>query len=145
LKRQEKKHPKEVSSLGTLSKRFVRHANSPQCYGGLSHANGRAKGVGSCGDTIEIFLDVNGEKIKRVGHVPEGCAYTIACASAVSTLVKDRVLDDALQVTADDVARELGGLPRDHMHCAALAVNTLGEAIEDYYGKVWGKEKKANQ
>jgi len=27
----------------------------------------------------------------------------------------------------------LGGLPEDHMHCARLAVNTLGEAIADYY------------
>jgi nitrogen fixation NifU-like protein len=142
MKKNETDHHKKGAVLKTLSERFVRHANAPNCFGRLSHANGRAKGIGSCGDAIEIFLDVNGQSIKEVGHIPEGCAYTIACASAVSTLVRGRALEEALRVTAEDVAKELGGLPKDHMHCAALAVNTLGEAIDDYYQKVWGKKKQ---
>ena len=56
-------------------------------------------------------------------------------------LVNGKTLEAALTVMPEDVANELAGLPEDHMHCAALAVNTLGEAIDDYYQKVWGREK----
>jgi hypothetical protein len=41
----------------------------------------------------------------------------------------------ALELEPHEVAAALGGLPEDHLHCARLAINTLGEAIADYYGK----------
>jgi nitrogen fixation NifU-like protein len=39
----------------------------------------------------------------------------------------------ALRLQPENVSDELGGLPEDHLHCARLAVNTLGEAIEAHY------------
>ena len=65
--------------------------------------------------------------------LPQGCVYTLVCASAMSELAKGRDLDQALELEPHDVADALGGLPEDHLHCARLAVNTLGEAIADYY------------
>lgn len=62
--------------------------------------------------------------------------YTLVCASAMSELAKGRNLDQALELEPQDVVAALGGLPQDHLHCARLAVNTLGEAIADYYGKI---------
>ena len=51
----------------------------------------------------------------------------------MSELAKGRDLDQALELGPEEVVAALGGLPKDHMHCARLAVNTLGEAIADYY------------
>jgi len=48
-------------------------------------------------------------------------------------LAQGRSLEEALQLEPEDVAKAFGGLPEDHRHCARLAVNTLGEAIADYY------------
>jgi nitrogen fixation NifU-like protein len=56
----------------------------------------------------------------------------------MSYLAFGRTLEEALKITPEDVAKELDGLPDDHMHCASLVVNTLGEAIDDFYQKVWG-------
>ena len=53
----------------------------------------------------------------------------------MSELVKGKSLDEVLYFEPDDIVANLGGLPEDHMHCARLAVNTLGEAIADYYEK----------
>jgi nitrogen fixation NifU-like protein len=53
----------------------------------------------------------------------------------MSQLVLGRDLDAALELEPQDVVSALGGLPEDHVHCARLAVNTLGEAIADYYRK----------
>ena len=121
-----------------LDERFFVHANQPQNMGQIPGAHGKAKGVGVCGDSIDIFLMIEDQKIARIGQIPHGCTYTVACGSAVSMLVKGKSLEDALTVTPDDVSAELGGLPLDHMHCASLAVNTLGEAIDDYYRTIWG-------
>lgn len=122
-----------------LDERFYVHANQPRNMGAVPEAEGKATGVGVCGDSIEIHLSVKNLEIVRIGQIPHGCTYTVACGSAVSHLVSGKTLDDALKVTPEDVASELGGLPEDHMHCASLAVNTLGEAIEDYYRKIWGE------
>jgi len=112
---------------------FQRHARFPRHLGLLAAAHGRATGVGSCGDAIEMTIRLDGETIADIGHRPNGCAYTVACASAVSMLAHGRSIDEALRLQPEDVENELGGLPEDHRHCARLAVNTLGEAIADAY------------
>jgi nitrogen fixation protein NifU and related proteins len=116
-----------------LSADFDRHARAPLHSGCLENADGRAVGIGSCGDSIEITIRLRGEIITEIGHCPKGCAFTVACASAVSALALGKTLGQALQLQPEDVERELGGLPVDHRHCARLAVNTLGEAIGDTY------------
>jgi nitrogen fixation NifU-like protein len=98
-------------------------------------------GVGVCGDAIEVSLAVDGQRIADIRHAPRGCTYTVACGSAMCQLAHGRSIEDALKLTPEAVAAELDGLPDDHMHCAALAINTLGEAIDDYYQKVWGHAK----
>jgi nitrogen fixation NifU-like protein len=125
-----------------LDERFYVHANQPRNMGAIPKAEGKATGVGICGDSIEISLSILNQAIVNIGQIPHGCIYTVACGSAVSQLVSGKSLEDALGVTPEAVAAELGGLPEDHMHCASLAVNTLGEAIEDYYRKEWGNSGK---
>ncbi len=137
MEKGEKHNARELLPPHRLSKRFIDHGNSPRNFGRLAVANGTARGVGTCGDSIEIFLKVNDQRIKEIKHVPNGCVYTVACASATTELVRGRRLEEALKITPEDVARALGGLPEDHRHCAALAVNTLGEAIDDYYQRFW--------
>jgi nitrogen fixation NifU-like protein len=116
-----------------LNDRFIRHVNMPSNLGTIEPSSGRARGVGPCGDSIEVMLKVSGERIADIRCQPRGCAFTIACASAMSELACNRTLEEALEISPQDVEAELGGLPEDHLHCARLAVNTLGEAIADCY------------
>jgi nitrogen fixation NifU-like protein len=51
----------------------------------------------------------------------------------MSEMAKGKSLEDALRLQPQDIDTLLGGLPSDHLHCARLAVNSLGEAIDDYY------------
>jgi nitrogen fixation NifU-like protein len=124
-----------------VSRRFAAHANQPRHLGTIPNADGKAVGVGVCGDAIEVSMAIEGRRILDIRHAPRGCTYTVACGSAMSHLVCGKTIDDALQLTPEDVATELDGLPDDHMHCASLAVNTLGEAIDDYYQKIWGRNR----
>jgi len=82
-------------------------------------------------ESVEVTLKVNGERISDIRHLARGCAFTIACASAMAELARNRTLEQALEITPQDVEAELGGLTEDHLRCAHLAANTLEEAIAD--------------
>jgi len=124
-----------LPQLGEVGKNFFNHVNDPRNMGSLAEPDGTGNAVGQCGDSITVDLRVDGNVIKDIKVAPKGCLYTKACASAVSELAKGKDLTAALQIEPEDVERVLGGLPEDHLHCARLAVNTLGEAISDALGR----------
>jgi nitrogen fixation NifU-like protein len=117
--------------------KFQAHLDAPCNIGTLVSPDGQATGVGSCGDSVQVLLKVKEETISEIRCRYKGCQYTLACASAVGKLAHGRTLAQALKLEPADVVAELGSLPEDHLHCARLAVNTLGEAIDDFYQKRW--------
>jgi len=129
-------HPHAV---GGLSPRFLGHANFPQGAHPMDGPDAAASNVGGCGDRLTVQIRVTDEAIGDISALPAGCVYTIACASVLCGLARGRSLTDALELQPEAVAEELGGLPPDHLHCARLAVNTLGEAIDAYLQKRWGR------
>lgn len=60
-----------------------------------------------------------------------GCAPAIAAGSCLTEWVCGKPIAEALQVTAHDLDRMLGGLPPARAYCADLAVDALRGAIED--------------
>jgi len=69
------------------------------------------------------------------GFAVHNCTAAIATSSILTEMVKGKTLDEALKITRDDVANELGGLPAIKMHCSNLAADALHEAIKDYKNK----------
>ncbi len=120
---------------GQVGEQFLLLARQPKNVGFLENPSGKGFAVGQCGDSIEVSLQVDEGTISNIKVLPRGCVYTLVCASAMSQLAMGRDLDGALEIEPQDVVSALGGLPDDHLHCARLAVNTLGEAIADYYRK----------
>jgi nitrogen fixation protein NifU and related proteins len=129
-------HLDEAIAVIPSGRRFWLHACQPHNLGDCPDANASAVGVGSCGDKIKVDLLVKNDSLEKVKCAPQGCLYTVACASAMSVLATGCSPEQALKLQPEDVVHELGGLPEDHLHCARLAINTLGEAIADYYRKV---------
>ena len=123
----------EFPAPGEVGEQFLCLARFPKNIGWLDNPSGTGAAVGKCGDSIEVALRIDRGTIADIKVRPHGCLYTLVCASAMSELAMGRNLDHALELEPDDVAGALGGLPEDHLHCARLAVNTLGEAIADYY------------
>jgi len=120
---------------GQVGEQFLSLAGHPKNIGSLENPSGIGTAVGLCGDSIEVSLRIGNGAIADIRVLPRGCVYTLVCASAMSELARGRDLDHALDLDPQEVVTALGGLPEDHMHCARLAVNTLGEAIADYYKK----------
>jgi len=84
---------------------------------------------GWCGDTMEIYLRLNGERIEQASFMTDGCGPTVACGSKLTTMVCGMSLEEAGGTRPEDLLDALGGLPEESVHCAELAVNTLLEAI----------------
>ena len=55
----------------------------------------------------------------------------MACASALTELVKGQTLTAARQVSGEDVARKVGGLPQASTHASHLAVDALAQLLRD--------------
>ena len=97
-----------------------------------------------CGDIMYIYIKVDKEKdsIQEIGFKTMGCAAAIATSSMVTELAKGKTLDEALEITTQDVADALEGLPPIKMHCSNLAADGVHKAIENYRsGKPEGDSK----
>ena len=104
----------------------------PQNVGRMSEADASAVVQGWCGDTMEIYLRVNDDKIAAATFMTDGCGSSVACGSKLTSMVQGLPLEKAQEIRSDDLLVALGGLPEESTHCAELAVNTLGEAIASY-------------
>ena len=114
------------------SRKTIEYYKNPINIGRMEAPDGTAVVKGGCGDTMEMFLRIEKEVIKEIQFFTDGCGVTLACGSAVTELVKGKTIHDALIISPHNLIDELGGLPRDGIHCAILSVGTLHKAIADY-------------
>lgn len=91
----------------------------------LSQADGRGGKTGDCGDSVEFFLMLDGDRIKTLAYMLNGCINTNACANAIIELVEGKTIEKAWELQPQDVADYLKSLPVDHFHCAELAIGAL--------------------
>ncbi len=110
----------------------IDHALNPRNMGNMGDADGFGKVTGPCGDTMEIWLRVEGNTVVAAGFSTDGCSATLASGSMLTELVRGKSIPQALGISQQYVLDALGGLPEGNRHCALLAVNTLKEAIKDY-------------
>jgi nitrogen fixation NifU-like protein len=119
------------------SEKVLDHFKNPRNVGELENADGEGT-VGNpvCGDMMTMYIKVKDEKIEDIKFKTFGCGAAIATSSMTTELAKGKTLDEALNITRQDVADALDGLPPVKMHCSNLAADALHEAINNF------KEKK---
>lgn len=114
------------------SEQFLIMAFDHERRGRLTHPDGYGKRTGDCGDTVEIFLTIKDNIIIGVTFDLQGCLNTGACANTVATLAEGKSVEAAWGITPEIVAAYLQTLPKDHFHCAELAVGAFYLALTDY-------------
>ena len=110
----------------------IDHITNPRNVGGIPDDDGFGSISGSCGDTMEIWIKVKDGGIQKATFWTDGCGATVATGSMITELARGKSVSQAQRLTKQDLLEALGGLPEENVHCAALAANTLKEAIIDY-------------
>ncbi len=124
------------------SEKVIELFKNPNNVGEMENPDGKAKeGSPACGDMVNLFIKVDDEteKITDIKFKSYGCASNIATGSIITEMAKDKTIDEAEEITWQEAADELGGLPSIKSHCSVLAVDALKEAIRNYrekHGKI---------
>jgi len=126
------------------SEKVMDHFQHPRNVGEIPDADGIGE-VGNpvCGDMMTFYIKVSpdGKTLEDIKFKTFGCGAAIAVSSMVSEMARGKTIEEALKITRDMVAQELGGLPANKMHCSNLGADALRKAIEDYQRKKYPERK----
>ena len=84
-----------------------------------------------CGDIIRIDLHVNGDNvIDQVRFDGKGCAISQASASMLTEMIQGKTLDEAKQLSKEDILEALGiEIGPVRLKCALLSLKVLKAGI----------------
>jgi nitrogen fixation NifU-like protein len=86
-----------MSDLRELYQQLILdHSKKPRNFGKLEGANRSAEGHNPlCGDQITLYVELEGDVIRRIGFEGSGCAISKASASMMTDSVKGKTKSEA--------------------------------------------------
>jgi nitrogen fixation protein NifU and related proteins len=108
---------------------------NPQNMGEMTDADAvGTMGSADCGDMVRMWLkftEKDGQKvIDRASFQSFGCQTAIAVASVATELLKGKSLEEARQMSAEDLSGSMGALPPMKIHCGQMVEGALRAALE---------------
>ena len=90
-----------------------------------------------CGDSIDIDMKIDENKVTDIKFHGKGCAICMACSSVLTEITKGKNIDEARAIEKNDVLSELGleHLQAVRIKCALLSLKVLKSALYTYIGK----------
>ena len=115
------------------SDKTIEWFRNPRTVGEIADADGiGAVGDATCGDFLKIFIKVEEDHVRDIKFLCRGCPAAIATAGAATELARGKHLDEAVEITDEQIVAAVGGLPEPKLHCSNLAAEALQRAILDY-------------
>ena len=90
-----------------------------------------------CGDSIDIDMKIDDNKVSDIKFHGKGCAICMACSSVLTEIAKGKSIEEVKNITKKDVLGELGleNLQAVRIKCALLSLKVLKYALYSYLGK----------
>lgn len=113
------------------SLKFIEMALTTDRIERVANPDGYGKRTGDCGDTVEFFLTCKNSILESVSFFVQGCLNTTACCNTVAGFAEKKPIETAWRISPEQVNIFLETLPKNHFHCAELAVGALYLALAD--------------
>jgi nitrogen fixation NifU-like protein len=116
--------------MGKYSETLMEHVMAPR-NGGVMEApdlTGHAGAPGR-GAFLILFLKLQDDRIAVAKYHTHGCGPTIASGSILTELIVGRTIAECQELTTEDLIAALDGVPPDKLHCPALAIAALRDAL----------------
>lgn len=85
----------------------------------------------SCGDSTEIFVEIEDGKVSNVKHKTEGCAISTASISILTDEIEGMTVEEVESLDRDWMLEKLGiEVSPMRVKCAVLGMKTVQEAIK---------------
>ena len=119
----------------TYSKKVIKEYRNPVNFGFIENPDATGQVKGPCNDTMRMDLRIKSNMIQDACFWTDGCGASLACGNMLTSMIKGKNIDEANGISSEKLLEVLDGLPKEHQHCAKLAVDTLHEVIKDYHKK----------
>ena len=74
---------------------IIEYSRNPSNYGKIDDAHiQRHDSNPLCGDSIDLYLNIDDKKISDVKFDGKGCAICMACSSVLTEMIKGKSLDE---------------------------------------------------
>ncbi|MBW2608732.1 MAG: iron-sulfur cluster assembly scaffold protein [Deltaproteobacteria bacterium] len=108
---------------------------NPLFKGAMDNPDAFARLSGGCGDTMEIYLKFENNRVKEASYQTDGCGSSNVCGSFAAEMSIGRSPDQLLEITEDAISEKVGGLPKDDEQCALLAAQTIHMALNAWLNR----------
>ena len=113
-----------------------KHFSDPKNVGEIENPDAVGEASNSShGDIIKLYLKIEDNVITDIKFKAFGCAAAVATSSMFTVLAKNKNIEEALNISKQDIADELGGLPENKMNCSNLAPDAFKIAVANYKKK----------
>ena len=117
-----------------LQKSITEAMANPQNMGEIADADAVGTvGNAGCGDMLRVWVKYKEERgkkvIDRASFQSFGCETAIATASLAMELIRGKTPEEALALSGQELAADLGPLPPTKVHCTSLVENALRSAL----------------
>jgi nitrogen fixation protein NifU and related proteins len=117
-----------------FQKRVEEAMRNPKHMGELPGADAIGTvGNADCGDMLRVWVkykEENGRKvIDEASFQSFGCETAIAAASLAMELIKGKTPEEAMSMSGQELAADLGPLPPTKVHCTSLVEGALRSAL----------------
>ncbi|MBC2744450.1 MAG: iron-sulfur cluster assembly scaffold protein [Desulfosarcina sp.] len=85
---------------------FQRWRN-PLYRGPMDAPDSHARVTGECGDTMEIFLKFENDRVCDAAYLTDGCGSSTVCGSFAAEMAIGRTPDELLEITGDAILTEI--------------------------------------
>jgi nitrogen fixation protein NifU and related proteins len=115
-----------ATNFPMFNERVLDHFQNPRNAGELPGADVRVEVTNPvCGDILQLAVELDDCRIREVRFLCRGCTTAIACASLLTEKMQAADAPALRNITAQQVAEALGGLPPASYHAAQLAEEAL--------------------